>query len=283
LKKFDSYKNELPSQRVLGLQWFVESDTFTSNICLRTRPFTHRGILSITGSVFDPWGFVVPFILIAKQILQDLCLLPEAFGSLVSSQLHHFLDASEAAYGSVSYLRLVNEEGRVHCSFPFAKSQLAPLKSISIPRLELSAATLSVCHDKMLKRESEMSFSDPSVFWTDSDHTSRGLSADSFLNCTEWLLGPEFLWKCELKWPKLTNSSLTIPSGYPENIQLVPFKKVVAWILRYRSYLLMGSKSRLQSDQLKNPRWKGLRRQYCRTFNRQPFPQKSMSSLVQVA
>ena len=121
----------------------------------------------------------MPFILNAKQILQDLCriklgwdneippeyhsswekwladvpkllsfsicrsVLPGAFGPVVSSQLHHFSDASEAAYGSVSYLRLINEEGRVHCSFIFAiKSRLAPLKSVSIPRLELSAATL---------------------------------------------------------------------------------------------------------------------------------------------
>ena len=60
LKKLDSYKNELPSQRVLGLQWCVESDTFTSNICLRTRSFTRRGILSITGNILDPLGFVVP-------------------------------------------------------------------------------------------------------------------------------------------------------------------------------------------------------------------------------
>ena len=274
LKKLDFYKNELPSQRALGLQWCVESDTFTFNICLRTRPFTRRDNLSIIGSVFDPLSFVVPFILNAKQILQDLCriklgrddeippeyhsswekwladvpkllsfsicrsVLPEALGPVVSSQLNHFSDASEAAYGSVSYLRLVNEEGRVHCSFLFAKSRLVPLKSVSIPRLELSAATLSVHHDKMLKRESEMSFSEPSVFWTDSmsvlryvkneskrfhtfvanrittirdgctpdqwyhvevamnpgDHTSRGLSAEAFLYCTEWLLGPEFLW-----------------------------------------------------------------------------------------
>ena len=189
LKKLDFCKNELPSQRALGLQWCVESDTFTFNICLRTRPFTRRGILSVIGSVFDPLGFVVPFILNAKQILQDLCrinlgwddeippeyhsswekwladvpkllsfsicrsVLLEAFGPVVSSQLHHFSDASEAAYGSVSYLRLVNEEGRVHCSFLFAKFRLAPLKSVSIPRLEVSAATLSVHHDKMLKRE----------------------------------------------------------------------------------------------------------------------------------
>ena len=152
LKKLDFYKNELPSQPALGLQWCVESDTtFTFNICLRTRPFTHRSILPLIRS--DPLGFVVPFILNAKHILQDLCriklgwdaeippeyhsswekwladvpkllsfsvcrsVLPEAFGPVVSSQLNHFLDASEAAYGSVSYLRLVNEEGRVHCSF----------------------------------------------------------------------------------------------------------------------------------------------------------------------
>ena len=48
------------------------------------------------------------------------------------------------------------------------------------------------------------------------DHTSRGVACEAFLNCTEWLLGPEFLWKCELKWHKLTDSSITIPSGDPE-------------------------------------------------------------------
>ena len=68
-------------------------------------------------------------------------VLPEGFGPVLSSQLHHFSDASEVAYGSVSYLRLVNGEGRVHCSFLFANSRLAPLKSVSIPRLELSVKT----------------------------------------------------------------------------------------------------------------------------------------------
>jgi len=88
LKKLDFYKNELPSQRALGLQWCVESDTFTVNICLRTRPFTRRGILSVIGSVFDPLGFVVPFILNAKQILQDLCRIKLEWDDEIPPEYH---------------------------------------------------------------------------------------------------------------------------------------------------------------------------------------------------
>ena len=56
----------------------------------------------------------------------------------------------------------------MHSSFFFAKFRLAYLKSVSIPCLELSAGPLSVRHDKMPKRENEMSFSNPLVSWTDS-------------------------------------------------------------------------------------------------------------------
>ena len=65
-----------------------------------------------------------------------------------SAQLHHFADASEYAYGSVSYLRLVNGTGQVSCSFMLAKSRLTPLKSTTIPRLELEAAVEDVKLDK---------------------------------------------------------------------------------------------------------------------------------------
>ena len=204
LRRLDLSKDEIPAQRALGMQWCVETDTFTFNIGIKPRQPTRRGILSIVSSVFDPLGFAAPFVLFAKQILQDLCriklgwddeippehlsswvkwlddlpklssfsvnrsVLPERFGPVVFSQLHHFSDASEAAYGSVSYLRITNAEGRVHGAFLFAKSRLAPLKSTSIPRLELSAATISIRLDKMLKREIEIPLSEPSIFWTDS-------------------------------------------------------------------------------------------------------------------
>ena len=204
LRRLDLSKDEIPAQRALGMQWCVETDTFTFNIGIKPRQPTRRGTLSIVNSVFDPLGFAAPFVLFAKQILQDLCrikpgwddeippkhlsswvkwlddlpklssfsvnrsVLPEGFGPVVFSQLHHFFKASEAAYGSVSYLRITNAEGRKHCAFLFAKSCLAPLKSTSIPRLELSAATISIHLDKMLKREIQIPLSEPSIFWTDS-------------------------------------------------------------------------------------------------------------------
>ncbi|PFX26292.1 putative PPE family protein PPE24 [Stylophora pistillata] len=291
LRKLDFQKDELPAQRALGMKWDVELDTFTFEMCLKPRPPTRRGIFSVVSSVFDPLSFIAPFVLVAKQILQDLCrikigwdkehppeyalswrnwmddllrlslfsvnrsVLPEGFGPVLSSQLHHFSDALEVAYGSVSYLHLVNGERRVHCSFFFAKSRLAPLKAVSIPRLELSAASLPICQDKMFKREIEMPICDPSVFWIDSmsalryvknknrrfhtvvanrdgsnpdhwyhlegtinpgDHTSRGLSADALFNCEKGLLGPELLWNPEHHWIKELGATIAIQNRDPE-------------------------------------------------------------------
>ena len=63
--------------------------------------------------------------------------------------LHHFSDASEEVYGQVSYLRLVNTENKIHCVVVMGKSRVAPGKRVSIPRLELTAATLSVKMSKL--------------------------------------------------------------------------------------------------------------------------------------
>ena len=61
-KKLVLHKDELPAQRALGIKWDVESDTLASNMCLKPRPPTRRGILSLVSSVFHPLGFVVPFV-----------------------------------------------------------------------------------------------------------------------------------------------------------------------------------------------------------------------------
>ena len=83
------------------------------------------------------------------------------------TQIHHFSDASESGYGSVAYLRLTSEEGRSHCSFLMGKSRVAPLKQVTIPRMELTAATVSVRLNKVMEKELEIPVNQK-IFWTDS-------------------------------------------------------------------------------------------------------------------
>ncbi|KAK2550551.1 hypothetical protein P5673_028754, partial [Acropora cervicornis] len=103
--------------------------------------------------------FAAPFTLKAKKLLQDLCKdeLPESyrnrwenwrselpmlermlvprcvkpidFGEVKSRQVQVFSDASSVGYGSVAYLRLCDNEGRIHCSFLMGKARLAPIKA----------------------------------------------------------------------------------------------------------------------------------------------------------
>ena len=81
------------------------------------------------------------------------CYKPKQFGKVAKMEIHHFSDASSTGYGQVSYMRIVNELGHVHCSFLLGKARVAPLKVITIPRLELSAAVLSVKQSMFLQRE----------------------------------------------------------------------------------------------------------------------------------
>ncbi|XP_078284303.1 uncharacterized protein LOC144609366 [Rhinoraja longicauda] len=72
-RELDLDKDDLPMERALGLHWCVETDVFKFRISIQDRPCTRRGILSVIGSVYDPLGFLAPFTLPAKLILQDLC------------------------------------------------------------------------------------------------------------------------------------------------------------------------------------------------------------------
>ena len=79
------------------------------------------------------------------------CYKPTGFGYIVEYTLHHFSDASETGYGQASYLRMINKNGDVHCCLIFGKSRVAP-EYVSIPRLELTFANLSVKVSNMLRR-----------------------------------------------------------------------------------------------------------------------------------
>ncbi len=129
-------------ERTLGIQWNVELDCFKFDVCLKEQPATRRGILSTIASLYDLLGFLAPFILRGKKILQEICrqgtgwddtlsyelqprwecwkrdlnnlkkvtllhtYVPSAFGKVKEVELHHFSDASSSGYGQCSYLRL---------------------------------------------------------------------------------------------------------------------------------------------------------------------------------
>ena len=95
----------------------------------------------------------------------ERCLFKDpSFGQV---QFHFFADASQDAYGVVAYLRVCDCRGKVNCSFLIGKARLAPIKTVSIPRLELTAATLAVKLSHVILIE----FGEPNwetYYWTDS-------------------------------------------------------------------------------------------------------------------
>ena len=73
LVDLDLNADALPIERTLGIHWNMESDMLTFKVVPKVKPFTRRGILSATSSIYDPLGMVSPIVLPAKKLLQDLC------------------------------------------------------------------------------------------------------------------------------------------------------------------------------------------------------------------
>ena len=191
-------KNEFPIERALGISWCIKSDCFKFHTVVQDRPLAWRGILSTVSTVYDPLGFLASLLLVGKRLLQELCkgkvdwddpipenvrecwlrwreelhllenlevprcFKPEDFGTVTSTQLHHFSDASTNGYGQCSYIRLENDKGKIRCSLVLGKARVASLKMVTIPRLELTEAVVSV-------RVSELQYEGvQEIFWTDS-------------------------------------------------------------------------------------------------------------------
>lgn len=93
---------------------------------------------------------------VLEQVKVRRCFKSENFSEVKHVSLHHFSDASSVAYGQCSYLRLEDNKGKIDISFHMGKSRVAPLEPMSIPRLEISAAVVSVRVANMLKEMLEI-------------------------------------------------------------------------------------------------------------------------------
>ena len=113
---------------------------------------------------WERWRDVLPELVNVKI---PRCFQPEKFGRLKKRELHHFSDASTTGYGQCSYMRLIDDENNVHCSLVMGKARVTPLRVITVPRVELQAAMVSVKISNLLHQELEYE-NVSEYFWTDS-------------------------------------------------------------------------------------------------------------------
>lgn len=73
VKNVNLNHDHLPVQSVLGVRWDVENYAFSFSVSLDEKPPTRRGILSAVASIYDPLGFLAPFVLLGKKVLQEMC------------------------------------------------------------------------------------------------------------------------------------------------------------------------------------------------------------------
>lgn len=187
--------------KTLGLGWITSSDQLCFPIGKSIASCnSKRGILSVIAQIFDPLGLLAPCVIRMKLILQRLWLDKLSWDDQLSPEvskiwediinnlpllnnirvprhamsarckiieLHIFTDASESAYGSCAYVRSISEYGEILVRLLIAKSRVAPIKPLTIPRLELCGAVIGARLFEKALSSLRITVSKV-VFWTDS-------------------------------------------------------------------------------------------------------------------
>jgi len=173
---------------------------------------TKQEVLSLLMSIFDPMGFICHFTIKAKILLQDtwrtgigwmdelptqlmnkwiawiqeLKLLttvqiPRCYEVDVLQaediQLHLFVDASQQAFSSVGYFRF-QFTSHITVALVMARSRVAPLRPMSIPKLELQAAVMGSRLSESIRKSHDFKIHE-THFWSDSTTVINWLNSDA--------------------------------------------------------------------------------------------------------
>ena len=177
--KLDLEKKEFLVTRTLGVVWIVQEDKFSFSFVPPPDELvlTKRNLLKKTASIYDPFGFLTPFVVRAKMLMQEAWIealgwdeeLPDHFkmewkrwfgelGELGAVRvlrclkedkelrdvtIHTLSDASEKAYAATSYVRHEYEDGTGLSKTPPKCGASGGLNCHSIPWLEVSLRILS--------------------------------------------------------------------------------------------------------------------------------------------
>jgi len=193
--------NEDQTLKTLGLAWNTLDDRiyYTTYSFKNAERITKRVILSEIVKIFDPIGLLGPIILqrglmqdvwrsgiqwdesvpqniysewlefarqweLIDQIPFDRKLLAENCREI---QFHGFCDASNIGYGACLYVRSCGEDDNVTIRLLCAKSRVAPLKTTTIPQLELCGAKLLAQLYQEVTDTLEI-IPNRTIFWCDS-------------------------------------------------------------------------------------------------------------------
>ncbi|XP_031339663.1 uncharacterized protein LOC116168131 [Photinus pyralis] len=191
--------------KTLGLVWNSNHDSlrYSFDVSNTASKVTKRTILSKIAQIYDPLGLIGPILTNAKLILQQLWAAKINWDESISmelhsrwtqflqglndvhtlsiprnvvpvsnpitTQIHGFCDASQLAYGACVYVRSTDAHGNYYCHLLCGKSRVAPLKLITIPKLELCGAVLLAELVKKVVTAIKLPISQNQIFyWTDS-------------------------------------------------------------------------------------------------------------------
>ena len=201
---------------VLGMKWNHSTDTLVVSRGTSPntdRKVTQRVVLSLVSAVYDPIGLVAPFTIKARLLLKDIWRLsgqqwddnlpddivtkflewskelsslneitiPRSYfcQTVETIELHVFGDSSQDAFGAVAFLRgkLVNDHDVVtQLAFVFGKARVAPMKALTVPKLELQAALLAARLRAEVLRALSLKI-DRTFMWSDSSTVLQWLTS----------------------------------------------------------------------------------------------------------